>query len=566
MDSRWTLKPSPDPSKIQSLQEDLGVNKLIASILVQKGIDTFQKAKRFFRPSLEDLYDPFLMKDMAKAVHRIEKAIEQKEKILVYGDYDVDGTTSVAMMYSFLSTIHHQRSFYIPDRYDEGYGISYKGIDFASREGFSLIICLDCGIKAIEKVSYAKDKGIDFIICDHHRPGTSVPNAVAILDPKQTDCEYPYKELSGCGVGFKLIQAYAQKNEISFDSLMPYLDLLAISIAADIVPITDENRVLAFYGLKQLNKNPRVGVKALIDVSNRKNELTISDLVFGIAPRINAAGRIHHAKKAVELLVENDQKKANEIAKSINEYNINRKTLDEAITKEALTMVKKNHKSTVVFHKKWHKGVIGIVASRLIEHHYRPTIVFTESNGMLTGSARSVSGFDIYNAIESCSDFIVQFGGHKYAAGLSIKKEQLSAFSKKFEEIVSTTILDEQCAPEILIDAKIEVNEIDKKLVRILNQMEPFGPQNNRPVFCSNNIIDNGYGRLIGSDKSHIKLGITDHNKSNVIDAIGFRMAHKYHIIERGDSFDVCYVVEENEWNGAVNLQLRIKDIKANEE
>ena len=566
MDSRWTLKPSPDPSKIQSLQEDLGVNKLIASILVQKGIDTFQKAKRFFRPSLEDLNDPFLMKDMAKAVHRIEKAIEQKEKILVYGDYDVDGTTSVAMMYSFLSTIHHQRSFYIPDRYDEGYGISYKGIDFASREGFSLIICLDCGIKAIEKVSYAKDKGIDFIICDHHRPGNSVPNAVAILDPKQTDCEYPYKELTGCGVGFKLIQAYAQKNEISFDSLMPYLDLLAISIAADIVPITDENRVLAFYGLKQLNKNPRVGVKALIDVSNRKNELTISDVVFGIAPRINAAGRIHHAKKAVELLVENDQKKANEIAKSINEYNINRKTLDEAITKEALTMVKKNHKSTVVFHKNWHKGVIGIVASRLIEHHYRPTIVFTESNGMLTGSARSVSGFDVYNAIESCSDFIVQFGGHKYAAGLSIKKEQLSAFSKKFEEIVSTTILDEQCAPEILIDAKIEVNEIDKKLVRILNQMEPFGPQNNRPVFCSNNIIDNGYGRLIGSDKSHIKLGITDHNKSNVIDAIGFRMAHKYPIIERGDSFDVCYVIEENEWNGAVNLQLRIKDIKANEE
>ena len=566
MDSRWTLKPSPDPSKIQSLQEDLGVNKLIASILVQKGIDTFQKAKRFFRPSIEDLNDPFLMKDMAKAVHRIEKAIEQKEKILVYGDYDVDGTTSVAMMYSFLSTIHHQRSFYIPDRYDEGYGISYKGIDFASREGFSLIICLDCGIKAIEKVSYAKDKGIDFIICDHHRPGNSVPNAVAILDPKQTDCEYPYKELTGCGVGFKLIQAYAQKNEISFDSLMPYLDLLAISIAADIVPITDENRVLAFYGLKQLNKNPRVGVKALIDVSNRKNELTISDVVFGIAPRINAAGRIHHAKKAVELLVENDQKKANEIAKSINEYNTNRKTLDEAITKEALTMVKKNHKSTVVFHKNWHKGVIGIVASRLIEHHYRPTIVFTESNGMLTGSARSVSGFDVYNAIESCSDFIVQFGGHKYAAGLSIKKEQLSAFSKKFEEIVSTTILDEQCAPEILIDAKIEVNEIDKKLVRILNQMEPFGPQNNRPVFCSNNIIDNGYGRLIGSDKSHIKLGITDHNKSNVIDAIGFRMAHKYPIIERGDSFDVCYVVEENEWNGAVNLQLRIKDIKANEE
>lgn len=566
MDSRWTLKPSPDPSKIQSIQEDLGVNKLIASILVQKGIDTFQKAKRFFRPSLEDLNDPFLMKDMAKAVHRIEKAIEQKEKILVYGDYDVDGTTSVAMMYSFLSTIHHQISFYIPDRYDEGYGISYKGIDFASREGFSLIICLDCGIKAIEKVSYAKDKGIDFIICDHHRPGTSVPNAVAILDPKQTDCEYPYKELSGCGVGFKLIQAYAQKNEISFDSLMPYLDLLAISIAADIVPITDENRVLAFYGLKQLNKNPRVGVKALIDVSNRKNELTISDVVFGIAPRINAAGRIHHAKKAVELLVENDQKKANEIAKSINEYNINRKTLDEAITKEALTMVKKNHMSTVVFHKNWHKGVIGIVASRLIEHHYRPTIVFTESNGMLTGSARSVSGFDVYNAIESCSDFIVQFGGHKYAAGLSIKKEQLSAFSKKFEEIVSTTILDEQCAPEILIDAKIDVNEIDKKLVRILNQMEPFGPQNNRPVFCSKNIIDNGYGRLIGSDKSHIKLGITDHNKSNVIDAIGFRMAHKYPIIEGGDSFDVCYVVEENEWNGKVNLQLRIKDIKANEE
>ena len=566
MDSRWTLKPRPDLSKIHSLQKSLGVTELIATILVQKGIDTFQKAKSFFRPSLEDLHDPFLMKDMEKAVHRIEKALEQKEKILVYGDYDVDGTTSVAMMYSFLNTIHDQISYYIPDRYDEGYGISYKGIDFASNEGYSLIICLDCGIKAIEKVSYAKDKGIDFIICDHHRPGTNVPNAVAVLDPKQIDCDYPYKELSGCGVGFKLIHAYAQKNKISFDSLIPYLDLLAISIAADIVPISEENRVLAFYGLKQLNNNPRAGVKALIDLSNRKNELTVSDVVFGIAPRINAAGRIQHAKKAVELLVENDQNKANEIAKNINEYNINRKTLDEAITKEALTMVKKGYKSTVVFHENWHKGVIGIVASRLIEHHYRPTIVFTESNGMLTGSARSVLGFDVYEAIESCSDFIVQFGGHKYAAGLSIKKEQLSAFSKKFEEVVSATILDEQCAPEILIDAEIDINVIDKKLFRILNQMEPFGPQNNRPVFCSKNIIDNGYSRLIGADKSHIKLGVTDHNKTTVIDAIGFRMAYKYPIIEEGSPFDVCYVIEENEWNGVVNLQLRIKDIKANEE
>jgi len=565
VEKKWQILKA-DEETVSDLPTSLSVSKTIAKLLVLRGIKTYSDAKVFFRPELTDLYDPFLMKGMSISIERIETAISNREKVLIYGDYDVDGITSVSMMYDFLRNYIHEIEFYIPCRYKEGYGISSKSVEYAIQNNFSLIITLDCGIKAINQVDLLAKKKIDVIICDHHQPSNILPEAYSILNPKQTDCKYPYKELSGCGVGFKLIHAYAQKNKISFDSLIPYLDLLAISIAADIVPISEENRVLAFYGLKQLNNNPRAGVKALIDLSNRKNELTVSDVVFGIAPRINAAGRIQHAKKAVELLVENDQNKANEIAKNINEYNINRKTLDEAITKEALTMVKKGYKSTVVFHENWHKGVIGIVASRLIEHHYRPTIVFTESNGMLTGSARSVSGFDVYEAIESCSDFIVQFGGHKYAAGLSIKKEQLSAFSKKFEEVVSATILDEQCAPEILIDAEIDINVIDKKLFRILNQMEPFGPQNNRPVFCSKNIIDNGYSRLIGADKSHIKLGVTDHNKTTVIDAIGFRMAYKYPIIEEGSPFDICYVIEENEWNGVVNLQLRIKDIKANEE
>ena len=564
MENLWTLKALPDKDIVCALQESLGVSELVATLLAQRGIETFEEAKQFFRPQLSDLYNPFLMKDMDKAVERLHRAISSNEKILVYGDYDVDGTTAVSLMYLFLKEKCQYVEYYIPDRYDEGYGVSYKGIDYAKSNDFSLIVCLDCGIKAVEKVAYAKNKDVDFIICDHHRPGDTLPLAVAVLDPKRSDCDYPFKELCGCGVGFKLAQAYHQQYNLPFEDLVPLLDLVVVSIAADIVPMIDENRVLSFYGLQQLNASPRIGLKALMDVANRKDTFNISDVVFGLAPRINAAGRIEHGNKAVELLVQQDFSVAKEKADYIDKHNFTRKELDKSITQEALAMIVPDANSTVVCSEKWHKGVVGIVASRLIETHYRPTIVLTESNGKLTGSARSVSGFDVYNAIDACSDLLEQFGGHKYAAGLTLKKENLTAFIQRFEEVVSTTITAEMQIPKINIDLEMPMEDITMKTHRIIEQMAPFGPSNSRPVFMTKGVIDNGSGRLIGQDKNHLKLAITDSDNSKTLDGIGFGMSDYFSTIKDKQPFDVCFVLDLNEWNGTSNLQLRIKDVRNN--
>ena len=564
MQNLWTLKALPEKDIINSLKESLGVSELVATLLAQRGIETYKQAKKFFRPKLSDLYNPFLMKDMDKAVERLHRAISSNERILVYGDYDVDGTTAVSLMYLFLKEKCQNVEYYIPDRYDEGYGVSYKGIDYAKINSFSLIVCLDCGVKAIEKVAYAKNKDIDFIICDHHRPADKLPLAVAILNPKRNDCNYPFKELCGCGIGFKLAQAYHQKYNLPFEDLVPLLDLVVVSIAADIVPMIDENRVLSFYGLRQLNASPRIGLKSLMNVSNRKDTFNISDIIFGLAPRINAAGRIEHANKAVELLVHQDLYIAKEKADYIDSHNFTRRELDKSITQEALAMIVPDANSTVVCSEKWHKGVVGIVASRLIETHYRPTIVLTESNGKLTGSARSVSGFDIYDAIDACSDLLEQFGGHKYAAGLTLKKENLTAFIQRFEEVVSTTITAEIQIPKINIDLEMPMEDINMKTHRIIEQMAPFGPSNSRPVFMTKGIIDNGSGCIVGQDKNHLKLAITDANNSKKLEGIGFGMSDYFSIIKEKQPFDVCFVLDLNEWNGTSNLQLRIKDIRKN--
>ena len=564
MQNLWTLKALPDKNIVFALQESLGVSELVATLLAQRGIETFEEAKQFFRPQLSDLYNPFLMKDMDKAVERLHRAINSNEKILVYGDYDVDGTTAVSLMYLFLKEKCKHVEYYIPDRYDEGYGVSYQGIDYAKRNNFSLIICLDCGIKAVEKVAYARNKDVDFIICDHHRPGDTLPLAVAVLDPKRSDCDYPFKELCGCGVGFKLAQAYHQQYNLPFEDLVPLLDLVVVSIAADIVPMIDENRVLSFYGLQQLNTSPRIGLKALMDVASRKNSFSITDVVFSLAPRINAAGRIEHGNKAVELLVQQDFSIAKEKADYIDNHNFSRKELEKSITREALAMIVQGANSTVVCNEKWHKGVVGIVASRLIETHYRPTIVLTESNGKLTGSARSVSGFDIYNAIDACSDLIEQFGGHKYAAGLTLKKENLTAFIQRFEEVVSTTITAEMQIPKINIDLEMPMQDITIKTYRIIEQMAPFGPSNSRPIFMTKGVIDNGSGRLIGQDKNHLKLAITNTSNSKTLDGIGFGMSDYFSTIKDKQPFDVCFILELNEWNGTSKLQLRVRDIRKN--
>ncbi|MBH83488.1 MAG: single-stranded-DNA-specific exonuclease RecJ [Flavobacteriales bacterium] len=564
MQNLWTLKALPEKNIVNSLKESLGVSELVATLLAQRGIETYKQAKKFFRPKLSDLYNPFLMKDMDKAVERLHRAISSNERILVYGDYDVDGTTAVSLMYLFLKEKCQNVEYYIPDRYDEGYGVSYKGIDYAKINDFSLIVCLDCGVKAIEKVAYAKNKDIDFIICDHHRPGDKLPLAVAILNPKRNDCNYPFKELCGCGIGFKLAQAYHQKYNLPFEDLVPLLDLVVVSIAADIVPMIDENRVLSFYGLRQLNASPRIGLKSLMNVSNRKDTFNISDIIFGLAPRINAAGRIEHANKAVELLVHQDLYIAKEKADYIDSHNFTRRELDKSITQEALAMIVPDANSTVVCSEKWHKGVVGIVASRLIETHYRPTIVLTESNGKLTGSARSVSGFDIYDAIDTCSDLLEQFGGHKYAAGLTLKKENLTAFIQRFEEVVSTTITAEIQIPKINIDLEMPIEDINMKTHRIIEQMAPFGPSNSRPVFITKGIIDNGSGCIVGQDKNHLKLAITDADNSKKLEGIGFGMSDYFSIIKEKQPFDVCFVLDLNEWNGTSNLQLRIKDIRKN--
>ncbi len=561
MEKRWIIQKS-DQKFVQKLAKDLGVNHIVAHLLVLRGIENFDDAKLFFRPELKHLHDPFLMKNMQDAVDRIEKAIANKEKVLVYGDYDVDGTTSVAMMYSFLKRFSPEIEYYIPCRYEEGYGISLKGIDYAKKNNFSLIIALDCGIRAFDQVDYANEKEVDFIICDHHNPADKIPNAIAILNPKQSDCNYPYKELSGCGVGFKLIQAYSQKNNIDFSEISEYLDLLTVSIGADIVPMTGENRVFSYFGLKQINTQPRAGLKALMDIANKIKELSISDVVFGIAPRINAAGRIEHAKKAVEILVEQDLDRAKKLVSFIEENNVTRRNLDQNITKEALEMIDENKKSTVVFSKNWHKGVVGIVASRVIESHYKPTIVLTEKDGILTGSARSVHDFDLYEAISKCAHLCEKFGGHKYAAGLSIKKENLSEFIIAFEKAVSESITEDQLSPKIDVDMEIDIDAVDDKLFRVIKQFSPFGPQNLSPVFVSRNVVDNGYGKRIGADKSHLRINTK--TASGSLAGIGFSMGDAFEKIKDYNEFDICYSINENEWNGRKNLQLMLNDLKFN--
>ncbi|WP_432412361.1 single-stranded-DNA-specific exonuclease RecJ [Rasiella sp. SM2506] len=561
---RWTLKPKPSDKKIETLANALGVPRSIASLLLQRGVETFEEAKKFFRPSLEELHDPYLMKDMEKAVTRIEIAIAQEENILIYGDYDVDGTTSVALLSSYLKSYYPNIATYIPDRYDEGYGVSYKGIDFAEDNGFSLIIALDCGVKALDKVVYASEKNIDFIICDHHRPGAELPKAVAVLDPKRADCPYPFKELCGCGVGFKLIQALAKNRNQTIEDLLLYLDLVATAIGADIVPITGENRILAHFGLKVINSNPRTGFKAILKQVKR-TELTITDVVFIIAPRINAAGRMKHGNHAVTLLTETDMNKAAVWAAEIEQFNTDRRDADKRITEEALTQISDNKEedrlTTVVYDESWHKGVIGIVASRLTETYYRPTLVFTKSGEKLAASARSVKGFDVYNALEACAAYIEQFGGHKYAAGLTLSEEDYENFKAEFEKVVSATIDPKLLKPQLTIDAEIDFAEITQKFYRILKQFAPFGPGNMAPVFMTQHLKDVGYGKCVGEDKSHLRV-VVKQGHSTQFTGIGFGMGDKHDIACKGKPFKAAYVIDENEWQGNVNLQLRLKDIK----
>jgi single-stranded-DNA-specific exonuclease len=561
---RWTVKTKPDQEKIRQLAQELNVDELVATLLIQRGITSFDQAKTFFRPSLDHLHDPFLMKDMDVAVSRIENAIANQENILVFGDYDVDGTTAVSLVASYLKSFYPNIATYIPDRYAEGYGISFQGIDFAEDNGFTLIIALDCGIKSIDHVAYAKEKNIDFIICDHHRPGDSLPEAVAVLDPKRDDCHYPYDELCGCGVGFKLIQALSQNRNQTIDDLIPYLDLVATAIAADIVPITGENRVLAHFGLQVINASPRPGIAALIQ-QIKKQSLIITDVVFVIAPRINAAGRIKHGNHAVELLTEFNLEQAQQFAKEIEDYNSERKGLDKQITQEALLQIEENNEqerfTSVVFQENWHKGVIGIVASRLIETYYRPTLVFTKSGDYYAASARSVRGFDVYNALEACSEHLEQFGGHKYAAGMTLKAENYETFKAAFEKVVQETIDSELRTPEIEVDAEINFPDINPKLIRILKQFEPFGPQNMTPVFVTKNVIDTGYPKFMGANNEHIRLFVKQNNSEGIA-AIGFNLANKKDLVANQKPFQLAYCIDENEWNGQLSLQLRLKDIQ----
>jgi len=561
---RWTVKPKPEQKSIDDLSEALGVDDLIAQLLIQRGVTNYEEAKSFFRPELTHLHDPFLMKGMQEAVERIEQAFANGENILVYGDYDVDGTTSVALMSSYLQETYPNVATYIPDRYAEGYGISFQGIDFAADNDIGLMIALDCGIKAIEQIAYAKDKGIDVIVCDHHRPGKDLPEAVAILDPKQEDCAYPYKELCGCGVGFKLIQALADQQGKTIDDILLYLDLVATAIAADIVPITGENRVLAYYGLMVINENPRTGIKALID-QTKKRELTITDVVFILAPRINAAGRMKHGQHAVELLTETNFLQAQRFASEIESFNTERRSLDQEITQEALVQIQENREedkfTSVVYNENWHKGVIGIVASRLTETYYRPTLVFTKSGDKLAASARSVKGFDIYNALEGCSDCLEQFGGHMYAAGLTLLEEQYELFKKQFEKVVSESIDPKLLQPEISIDAKISMHQITPKLMRILKQFAPFGPGNMAPVFMAEGLKDTGHARGVGQDEKHLKCSLYQPG-SNPIGAIGFNLGNKLTRVKSIKPFDAVFSLDENEWNGTVSLQLKLRDIR----
>ncbi|WP_353147607.1 single-stranded-DNA-specific exonuclease RecJ [Flavobacterium sp.] len=562
---RWNLKSKPEKEKVQALQNALQVDEIIATLLVQRGIETYEQAKTFFRPTLQDLHNPYLMKDMDKAVSRIEKAIANNENILVFGDYDVDGTTAVSLVSSYLRSFYPNVATYIPDRYNEGYGISYLGIDYAEDNAISLIIALDCGIKSIDHVNYAKAKNIDFIICDHHRPGDILPDAIAVLDPKREDCSYPYDELCGCGVGFKLIQALAENSNQTMEDLLPYLDLVATAIAADIVPITGENRVLAKFGLEVINSNPRPGIKALVQ-SVKKKVLTITDVVFIVAPRINAAGRVKHGNEAVALLTEYNLEQAEQFASEIEQHNSDRKELDKQITKEALLQIEENKEqnrfSTVVYQENWHKGVIGIVASRLVEKYYRPTIVFTKSGDKLAASARSVKDFDVYNALEACAEHLEQFGGHMYAAGMTLKEENYENFKAAFENEVKKTIPPDLLIPEISVDLEMNFSDFDEKFMRILKQFEPFGPENMTPVFLSKNIIDSGYAKTLGNDAEHLKAFVKQNNSPN-FNAIGFGLGAKIDVVKNRNPFEAVYVLEENEWNGTVSLQLQLRDVRA---
>ncbi len=562
---RWTLKPPPEEHLQNRLAKDLNIDPVLSGLLVQRGIDSFEKAKSFFRPSLKELYDPFLMTDMQEAVDRIQKAVDRKENILVYGDYDVDGTTSVALVSTFLGSFYPNVSSYIPDRYSEGYGVSYTGIDYASDNNISLIIALDCGVKAIDKVDYAKEKGIDFIIGDHHRPDKKLPAAVAVLDPKREDCNYPFDELCGCGVGFKLCQAYTIAQGWNFDILIPYLDLVATAIGADIVPMIDENRILAYHGLHVLNTSPRPGFQAIISQLN-KTKLTSTDVVFTIAPRINAAGRMKHGLFAVELLTANTIELAVQLAQEIEQNNTDRKETDQWITKAALEQIinlkEENRFTTVVYDPTWHKGVIGIVASRLIETYYRPTIVFTKSGDKLAASVRSVRGFDVYDALSQCSEFIEQYGGHKYAAGLTLKEENYDRFKERFEEVVCGTIHTQNRSEEITVDLQLPLSAISPKFYRILKQMEPYGPGNMTPVFLTNKVYDTGYAKQVGSEKTHLKACITDRPKSPLkYNAIGFNLGDQLELISNNQPFDIVYSLDENTWNNVTSLQLRLRDI-----
>lgn len=574
MKKRWVINTPPEESKINELSKKLNCHPVIANLLLQRGISTAEQAQAFFNPSLNMLHDPFLMKDMDKAVERLDKAIAQDEKILIYGDYDVDGTTAVSLLYKYLK--NHCNSdnleYYIPDRYTEGYGVSVKGIDHAAENGFSLMLITDCGIKAVEKVNYANSKKVDVIICDHHTPGDDLPAAVAVLDPQRKDCDYPYKWLSGCGVSFKLVQAHSQKHNLPMSELYKLLDLLCVSIASDIVPITGENRILAYYGLQQLNSNPSLGLKTIIHVAGIDKEITINDIVFRIGPRINAAGRVESGRKSVELLTADEKCSAADIASDINNFNDQRKKLDHNITEEAIRHIRHSDpdptkKTTVLFNPGWHKGVIGIVASRLTESFYRPTIILTESNGLATGSARSVEGFDLYYAISQCSEYLENYGGHKYAAGLTLKIENIEPFKQKFEQIVRETIDEEMLTPQINIDARLKLSEITPELYHMLQKFAPFGPNNTVPVFMTENVINFIGTKRVGKNNEHLKLVVVDDTRiCNDRSGIGFGMGTLCDKVNAGNYFDICYTLQENEFMGKSDIQMMLKDIHFKEE
>jgi single-stranded-DNA-specific exonuclease len=573
MERKWILKNSADPEKVSRLGTELGIDRVLAELLVQRGVETFEEARKFFRPSLDDLHDPFLMKDMDKAVDRLTQAVSSREKILVYGDYDVDGTTAVALVFSFLRQLTPEIDFYIPDRYDEGYGVSLKGIDWAAENGFNLIITLDCGIKAIEKAAYAKSKGIDMIICDHHLPENELPAAVAVLDPKREDCHYPFDDLCGCGVGFKLVQGYARRHGIPFERLEPLLDLLVVSIASDLVTMVGENRVLSHYGLKRLNEAPRKGLLAMINLAKlEEGHVSIDDIVFKIGPRINAAGRMESGRLAVELLTAEDDTTAYAIGEQINVNNNDRKNIDREITREALEMVADgtalvSGSATIVYNPEWSKGVVGIVASRLVEAYYRPTVVLTKSNGFVTGSARSIQGFDLYEAIESCADILENFGGHVYAAGLTLKEENLDEFCRRMDAFVTAKLDPESLTPVIDLDAKMDFSQITPKFFRILKQFQPFGPGNYNPVFLTEDVYDAGNARKVGAGGIHLKLDLMQESQPyRQIPAIAFNMADSFDHIKAGNPIDVCYSIVENFYRGNSTLQLRLKDIKQRNE